>query len=407
MGDKKTNNSKVLWYILFAFITVIMCYLFIVVYFYFISPYNLSLKLAFWPFVPEQNIGEMYLDATVDISFSGKDIYTLDPVEREIVGVNVRIDGYIVAPYDEIKSCTDMSDFKIRTNDGRFYNGKLLFSDVNYNLAVIKCENVGENDKKIKIPYVNVVDVSNVVEQDTSVFAVASPLKTKTMWEGTVKNPEISNVYKEVVVSGIVGVDFVIEDCYSVMLEAADVEFSGGAVFDKSGNILGLSYEETLTDGSHVIMPIDSVNLFLDEIVEAYQAGKTYKNTLVESIVGFDDIELTCFQIASAQNTTESARNTFYFANHFPGYTDNIRRFGNSDIFGYFLFEDFVWNEQTVLSQDKVLTALKLNGKVQNIESKLDLLKVLYSAKENDTLKIYYYEIDSLGSNLQSVSVKI
>lgn len=407
MDEKKTNNSKVLWYILFAFVTVVMCYLFVVVYFYFISPYNISLKLAFWPFVPEQNIGEMYLDATVDVTFSGTDIYTLDEVDKDVVGINVRVDGYIIAPYDEFKSCADLSQIKIRTNDGVIYNGKLLFSDTNFNLAILKCENVGENDTKIRIPYVNVLDVSNVIYADTEVLAVSSPLETKNVWEGAIVDPEVSDVFKTIEVSNTLAVDFVIENCYSVQLESSEVAFSGGAVFDKSGNILGLSYKETLSDGSHVIMPIDGANLFLNEVIASYKKEEEYKNALVKSFVGFDQIELECFQYVSSENVNESAKNTFYFDNAFPGYTDNIIRFGNSQMSAYYLFKDFVWKGETILEKDNVINALKVGGRIYEIENKIDLLEVLYRTREGAKLTIYYHDIDALGSNLLSVSVEI
>ncbi len=407
MDNKKTSNSKTLWYILFAFITVVMCYLFVVVYFYFISPFNISLKLALWPFVPQQNIGEMYLDATVDVTFSGTDIYTLDEVNKSIVGINVREDGYIITPYDEFKSCDDISQVKIRTNDGCVFNGNLLFSDVNFNLAILKCELVGEEKGKIKIPYVNVIDVSNVVSADTEVIAVSSPLHTKNVWEGEIVDPEVSDVFKTIEVSNTLAVDFVIENCYSVQLQTTNVEFSGGAIFDKSGNILGLSYEEKLDDGSYVIMPIDGANLFIDDVIKNYKEGEKYENKLAKSFVGFDKIELECFQYVSAQNVNESAHNTFYFDNSFPGYTDDIIRFGNSEFAAYFLFKDFVWNDEVVVKKNQIVTAIKLNGRMFQIENKVDLLRVLYRANEGAKMVVYFYQVDSIGTNLLSATIEI
>ena len=63
------GKKKLLWTILFSLIAVIFCYLFIVVFFFFISPYNISLRLAFWPFSTNAQIGEMYNEAIVDVSF--------------------------------------------------------------------------------------------------------------------------------------------------------------------------------------------------------------------------------------------------------------------------------------------------------------------------------------------------
>ena len=407
MNENKKSNSKTLWYILFAFVTVIMCYLFIVVYFYFISPYNISLKLAFWPFVPEHKIGEMYLDATVDVSFSGRDIYTLEEVDKSIVGVNVRENGFIVTPYDEIKACEDISQIKIKTNDGSVYDGKLLFADVDFNLAILKCEVVGEGGDEIHIPFVNVIDVSNVIYEGAEVIAVSSPIHEKNIWDGKIDTPDVSDVFKTIEVSNTLAVDFVIENCYSVQLVESGTEFSGGAVFDKAGNILGLSYKEKLDDGSHVIMPLDGVNLFLNQVISSYEKQETYKNDLVDAFVGFDQIELDCFQYVSRLNSNESAQKTFYFDNSFPGYSDDIIRFESSELPSYFLFKDFVWKEQIVLGKNEVVSALKIGGRTYKIETKVDLLEILYKANKNEKMTIYYYDVDQIGTNLLSISFTI
>ena len=68
MGEKN-STKKLVWYVLFALVTVVCCYLFVVVFFYFIYPYNISLKLAFWPFVSEEQVGQMYSEATVKVTF--------------------------------------------------------------------------------------------------------------------------------------------------------------------------------------------------------------------------------------------------------------------------------------------------------------------------------------------------
>ena len=94
---EKQSNKKVFWYILFAVITVVLCYLFLVVYLYFISPYNISLKLTFWPFQTTGSMGNLYMDSVVEIKFQANE--DLDVVEKSVVGVNVREDGFIVAEY--------------------------------------------------------------------------------------------------------------------------------------------------------------------------------------------------------------------------------------------------------------------------------------------------------------------
>ena len=72
MAEKK-GISKVFWIILFAVITILLCYLFTVVSFYFIWPYNISAKLGLWPFGSQQSIGRMYMDSVVQINYKAID----------------------------------------------------------------------------------------------------------------------------------------------------------------------------------------------------------------------------------------------------------------------------------------------------------------------------------------------
>lgn len=404
-GNKKSSNAKVIWYILFAFVTVILCYLCTVVYFFYISPYNISLKAAIWPFLSEQNVGEMYLDATMEINFTVKDSLTYEDVEKTVVGVNVREDGYIIAPYSEFRSCSADTEIKIYANSGKVYSGKFLYGDMNYNLAVLKCENISSETGEIKIPFVSVSSASSSLDYETEVLAIASPLTSKTVWKGTVTDTSLMNVYKEMEIENNAAIDFVMEDCYTVELDVEGESFTGGAVFDKSGSILGLSYENTLEDGSYVIMPIDATKLFLTNVVVAYKKQQTFTDKLVESVVGLDQVELYCQMLVSDQNY--GREEYFYFNNDWQIYTDEIIRFSNSDTTGYYLFEDWVYNGNTILSANNVVSYIGFNGETYAAETKTAFMEGLYKAKAGDYVTVYYYEINSLGTTLKSVGFTV
>ena len=233
---EKHSNLKVIWYVLFAIITVILVYLFVVVYFFYISPYNISVKTAIWPFLSDQAIGEMYLDSTVEINFKVANEVTFEDEEKSVVGVNVRQDGYIIAPYNEFRSCTDETEITILANSGKVYNGKFLYGDLNYNIAILKCENVTADEGEIKIPFVSISNaVSSSWFMETDVLAITSPMESKTVWNGTVSDTNIYSVYKEISIENKHAVDFVMEDCYLVDIESVgDESFEDGAIFDKS-----------------------------------------------------------------------------------------------------------------------------------------------------------------------------
>ena len=110
----KKNSAKTLWYILFAVIAVALCYLFVVVYFFYISPYSISSKTTVWPFLSDMAVGELCLDATVEIDFTvvEEDNFN-EKVEHKIVGVNVRKDGFVVAPYSDLRKADPDSPIRI------------------------------------------------------------------------------------------------------------------------------------------------------------------------------------------------------------------------------------------------------------------------------------------------------
>ena len=94
------GKKKLIWTILFSVITIVLCYLFIVVYFYFINPYNISMRLTFWPFVSERQVGEMYNEATVDVAFTYINEETDEEETISATGVNVNQNGFIITEND-------------------------------------------------------------------------------------------------------------------------------------------------------------------------------------------------------------------------------------------------------------------------------------------------------------------
>lgn len=408
MGEEaKHSNLKVIWYVLFAIITVILVYLFVVVYFFYISPYNISVKTAIWPFLSDQTVGEMYLDATVEINFTVANEVTFEDEEKKVVGVNVRQDGYIIAPYNEFRSCTDQTEITILANSGKVYNGKFLYGDLNYNIAILKCENVTPDEPEVKIPFVS---ISNAVSSswfvETDVLAITSPMESKTVWNGTVSDTNLYSVYKEITIENKYAIDFVMEECYLVDINSSDDNtFEDGAIFDKSGGILGLSFEKT-DDGAYVIMPIDSAKYFLNDVVKAYKNQQKYENNLVKSLVGFDQLEIQCFFIASNKNYGEEE--FFYFNNTWQVYTDDIvTKFAASSDPGYYVFEDWTYNSNVILPANSVISYIRCNNKNYSALQRTSLFEGLYNADAGDTVTVYYWDIDSLGGTTQSVTFTV
>ncbi len=388
------GNKKLIWYILFAIITIIMCYLFCVVYFLFISPYNISLKTKIWPFMTDSQIGEMYNDAVVDIKFQVLDEEYFGYVDVSVAGVNVRKDGYIVAPYSSFKGVSDDCEIQVFPNSGECYNGKILYADKNDNLIIVKCESL--NGDEIKMPFVNLSNVSEEYIVDSQVIAVDS--ENRGVYSGTVADCNIESAHTSVS-EGIYRVDYVMEYCFSVDLKKS---FSDGIVFDRNGSVMGFFAEEV--DAKHVFMPVEAAKLYLDDVIDCYESEKTYTNELVNSFVGFDTFEVNYFIAQSSKNNN---KNQFYFNGETQSYTDNINYFARANEEGFFLFDKLSHNQEDILQAESVISKIKLDEKTYQIDCRADLMKVIYSAKQGQNMTIYYYEIDSLGSQTKSVTFSV
>lgn len=410
-AEKKNNNSKVVWYVLFAVVAVILGYMFTVVYFFYISPYNISTKTAIWPFLSNQQVGEFYLDATVEINFSVEN-ENFEIEDKSVVGVNVREDGFIIAPYSDFPvNQATMSDIEIKANNGKVFKGIFLYGDRNYNLAILKCENLNDTTQAIRLPYVSVPSSSNSVYYRNEVLAISSPLQDKTIWEGRILSTDAAPITYLTERNGKAAVEMVIEDCYVVELESeSGAIFEGGAVFNTSGRILGLSFGGQLSsdDGTlencFLVMPIDKINLFLNDVIVSYKNEKTYTNDLVKGLKGFDRTELQFFLSTSSENLGEE--DYFWFDGEWCLYSDQIRiSYAESTIEGYYVFKDWVYKENTILKADNVISLITCNGKSYSAKTKTSLMKAFYDADAGDEITIYYYDVNSLGGDALSTSV--
>lgn len=405
--EEKKNNSKIIWIILFTVIAVILCYLFTVVYFYFISPYNISLKLSFWPFSSDVAVGDMYSEATVEINFKIQN-ENFDEEEKSVVGVNIRQDGFVVAPYSEFRDCKEDTVIKILTTSGRIYSGKLLFAEKDYNLAILKCESVAKEGEEIKIPFVNVNENFLASREDERVISVSNPVSDKKIWIGTIYGADYTLGVSKIV-DGTKAIDFVHEDGFVVDLDMDATAYNGGAVFDRQANLLGFSYELTMTEeleyGYYFVMNAEGAKDFIDDVVNNYYADKYYTNPIKENLIGFDQIELNYYLDCSETSTTNQDK--FYFNNAWHPYNENITYFSTSEMSGLFLFDDFSYDDQ-IINAGSVIVSVSYDDGLIEILDKITLLDNIYQLKQGKEVTFNYKEIQSGEcSALKSITITL
>ena len=405
--DKKNSNAKVIWYVLFAIVTVILCYLFIVVYFYYISPNNISAKLIVWPFSSNQQIGQMYLDATVEIDFTVTNEVTFEEEEKQVVGINVREDGYVVAPYHDFCSCTPETTFQIYTNSGRVYGGKLLYGDEDFSLAIIKLENVLESEGRIKLPYVSIASSSSSILYAQSVLAISTPCEDNNVWQAVAVENDRMDVYSEINIDNRRAVDYVLEDCYVLLLEEkADAQFSGGPVLNTSGDLLGLANGGSLENGQYVVIPADKIRLVLADAVEAYQNGQTYQNELADNLVGFDHAELDIFIDVSTENSGQEVN--FWFDGAWHVYTDEMTKiYYLNTTPSFYVLEDWTYNGETILNAGDCIFSVSSNGNTYLGDKRANIMQAFYGLDEGDTVTVYYQNVNNLDDQLLSKTITV
>ena len=391
---EKKGNSKLIWYILFVLITVIMCYLFSVVFFFYISPYNISVKTKIWPFLSDSQMGAVYNDAIVDIEYQVLDQENFGTVDVSVVGVNVRKDGYVVAQLSSLEGIENAEEIQILPNSGQYYSGKLLYADKNHNLAILKCESL--DGSKIKLPYVKVASIAGKAIKNTEIIALTS--QNRKVCTGSVVGEELVDAITGTS-EGVYKVDYVMDYCFKVDF---DNSFSGGVVFNKSGYLFGFSVADF--DADYVFMPVDAAAIYLDSVVECYENKTKFKTEMVDKFVGFDVFDVGYFIEQSSKNTDKT---TFFFNGNFEEFTDNINYFARVNKSGFFLFEKLEHKGKVILNEDSVISSIIYDGNTYAIGCRSDLVKLLYMIDDGKQMTIRYCEIDSLGSQNKSVTFTV
>lgn len=380
---EEEKNRKVIWYILFTLVTILLCYLFVVVFFYYISPYNISLKIALWPFLSDESVSEMYSDAVVEINFFVEN-EDFDEQEKTVLGVNVKKDGYIVAPFSEFVDMSENSEINIIANSGKIYAGNLLYTNKDFNISIIKCNSYASQD--VKIPY---VDIADGVVEGNEILCVDG----KNSWAGEVISSGVAlGVTKEI--DGLKAIDFVLEDGFVGEFDQNTL-LSSCVVFDKNANLLGFYYPEISADieaGAYFFSGIYGLNFVLEDVVDCFKNNDFYQNKLVDSFVGFDNLELSYFYEVANINLVDTDK--FYFNNKWHLFNDSIYYFHTSGENGFYVCEDVVYNETTLIPQYSVVSSIRVGNESFSFEnSKLELFEILLSLNSGDRVSLYYYEI--------------
>ena len=109
------------------------------------------------------------------------------------------------------------------------------------------------------------------------------------------------------------------------------------------------------------------------------------------------------FEVLNLNN--EELRDKIYFDGSFTAVTSGMKYFNQQvDISGIFMLKNVSYKGQEPLEIGDVLSKISIDGSIYNIETKVDLLEILYNLDEGDKVVLIYY--DSL-SNISSTTKQI
>ena len=371
---KKSGVWKVFSVIGLLLLAVLLCYFSVAMYFYFGKPNDISSKLKVWNLMSNESVGEMYVDASFDI----REVNNSN--ETGYYGINLDERGYVSTLASNVE---EGETYLLYRKNGEIYSGTCVFDEENFNLAIIKI-----NAENLSLPFVNVGTMNKPIFNSTYI-AVGNPLEENniTNVNEVVRYDYAFNTTYEV--DGLDVVDYISENSVYYTIDGGD-ETSQWALFDKKGNLIGLTYAKAynvldLTHPLYFAISVELIDNVLDKIISLN--GEVFKSDFVDSFKGFDMYELECYYNYALDNSSKTK--SIYFDGKWFEIPKEVESAYSDGMNGYYLVEDLNYNGTTIASNSLIASVLT-NGRSYIIEKRDDLFEIIYSLESGDKITINY-----------------
>ena len=358
----ENNGAKRIFVIIgMVLLSIVLCYFSVALYFYFVTPNDITSKLSTWNLMGDNEIGEMYLDATYEVSYGDEDF----------VGVNVDKNGYVLTCNHNFESYND-EKITLYHNSGGMYSGEIVFSNDVLNLTILKISDYFDESKNLNLPYVKTGDLRSSIF-GREYLAIGSPFE-----EGNITNVsgvDYSSGYVTTLYDEFEVVDFICLDSISFTVKNYE-STSQGALFDKTGKLVGLTYAYALNEDS--VADADYYAVSTAEVSSIVKKVKNGENLDID-IAGFDMQELSIYMLYELNDQ-------IFYDGSWMTLDDGIMNYylGHE---GIYLTEDFVLND-SVLSKNNLITSISYNGYSQSVVTRYELYNTLYSLAEGTTFTL-------------------
>ncbi len=342
-------------------LSIVLCYFSVALYFYFVTPNDITSKLSTWNLMGDNEIGEMYLDATYEVSYG----------EEDFVGVNVDKNGYVLTCNHNFENYND-EKITLYHNSGGMYSGEIVFSNDVLNLTILKISDYFDESKNLNLPYVKTGDLRSSIF-GREYLAIGSPFE-----EGNITNVsgvDYSSGYVTTLYDELEVVDFICLDSISFTVKNYE-STSQGALFDKTGRLVGLTYAYALNEDS--VADADYYAVSTAEVSSIVKKVKNGENLDID-IAGFDMQELSIYMLYELNDQ-------IFYDGSWMTLDDGIMNYylGHE---GIYLTEDFVLND-SVLSKNNLITSISYNGYSQSVVTRYELYNTLYSLADGTTFTL-------------------
>ncbi|MBP3431310.1 MAG: hypothetical protein J6K39_00430 [Clostridia bacterium] len=222
-------------------------------------------------------------------------------------------------------------------------------------------------------------------------MAVSLSTEGRQIFDSSIDASRLSYVYSDVAVETYVGVDFIVEDCCDLTV---DEQFVDGVIFDKSGGVVGFNWTLSSTKGC-VVMPVYAASAFLDDVAWEYYQEKTYSPVLVGKLAGVDYVDIYCHMQVSKSTTDQGEvgrEEYFYFSGEWMPYTEAVQNFYRNEQDGVLLIKDFAYKEAEIAADNRIVS-VKINSNSYTIETRHDLIDVLYKIYTGDNVTFDFVSV--------------
>lgn len=302
--------------------------------------------------------------------------------------------SYIVTNYHVVDTAVGKASAKITilTEDEETYNCKLLWANLNLDMAIIYTDEVCLDYVTMKDIIIDPAEGERFDYQP--IFAIGCPLDEhdylNRLTIGNIGTNDTLVMFTDTKENGYAVMYNLYEDVVDITAGITPGN-SGGGCFDEKGYLIGLNTlgtDETITGGNQMngIVPIYPAMQIIDRIIYNNEVSNSYKIYSLESL-GIYGIDAWEASVASTYTTYQNSTKCFYLNGQYYIQSTYANRGFNFVSEGYYILKNA--SSFGNFGSGAVITACKkANGEKVDIVDRNDLIYFLLTCNAQDVITV-------------------